>query len=133
VGDLIVTTLSNDYMPLLRYRIGDLVERRSDNNRVHGRARDGLRTPDGERVTTLQVDQCFAGANGIAHYQLRQTDNGDYRLRYVPDGNGAGAQDLRELVGRLENVLQSPDRIAVEATNLLVPAPSGKYRLTCRD
>ena len=27
VGDLIVTTLSNDYMPLLRYRIGDLAER----------------------------------------------------------------------------------------------------------
>ena len=24
VGDLVVTTLTNDYMPLLRYRIGDL-------------------------------------------------------------------------------------------------------------
>ncbi len=29
IGDLIVTTLSNDYMPLLRYRIGDLAERRA--------------------------------------------------------------------------------------------------------
>ena len=28
VGDLIVTTLTNNDMPLLRYRIGDLVERR---------------------------------------------------------------------------------------------------------
>ena len=27
VGELVVTTLSNDYMPLLRYRIGDLAQR----------------------------------------------------------------------------------------------------------
>ena len=27
VGHLVVTTLTNDYMPLVRYRIGDLVER----------------------------------------------------------------------------------------------------------
>ena len=27
IGDLVVTTLTNDYMPLLRYRIGDLAER----------------------------------------------------------------------------------------------------------
>ena len=27
IGDLVVTTLSNDFMPLLRYRIGDLAER----------------------------------------------------------------------------------------------------------
>ena len=27
VGDLVVTTLSNNYMPLIRYRIGDLAKR----------------------------------------------------------------------------------------------------------
>ena len=133
VGDLVVTTLSNDYMPLLRYRIGDLAERHGNNYIMHGRARDALRTPDDRRVTTWQVDQCFAGANGIAHYQLRQAENGNCLLRYVPDGNGPDAQDLRELTGRLENVLQSPGRIVAEVCDLLVPAPSGKYRLTCRD
>ncbi|HEX7471140.1 MAG TPA: hypothetical protein VF437_10470 [Verrucomicrobiae bacterium] len=133
VGDLVVTTLSNDYMPLLRYRIGDLVEQCGNNYIVHGRARDALRTPDDRRVTTWQVDNCFAGANGIAHYQLRQTESGDCVLRYVQDGNGPSAQNLRELISRLENVLHSPGRIVAEASDLLVPAPSGKYRLTCRD
>src|SRR5580692_8394114 len=47
VGDLAVTTLTNNYMPLLRYRIGDLVERRAmpyaTSYIVHGRARDAIR------------------------------------------------------------------------------------------
>src|SRR5208283_1850247 len=45
-GDLVVTTLTNDYMPLLRYRIGDLAQRRTqpygNHFVIHGRARDVL-------------------------------------------------------------------------------------------
>ena len=64
VGDLVVTTLTNDYMPLLRYRIGDLAERRAQpygtDFVIHGRIRDALRAGNGRRVTTWQVDQCFS-------------------------------------------------------------------------
>ena len=137
VGDLAVTTLSNDFMPLLRYRIGDLIERRGTtsaaNYIVHGRARDALRTPDDRRVTTWQVDQCFADVDGIAHYQLRQAENGDCALRYVPDAKAPTSEDLREVTGRLEKLLQTPNGITIESSNLLVPAPSGKFRLTCRE
>src|SRR5271170_29656 len=72
VGELVVTTLTNDYMPLLRYRIGDLVGQHlqpyGNHFTVHGRARDALMASDGQRVTTWEVDQCFVGANGITHY-----------------------------------------------------------------
>jgi len=65
IGDLVVTTLTNDYMPLLRYRIGDLAEQHvqpyGNHFTVHGRARDALTAADGRRVTTWQVDQCFIG------------------------------------------------------------------------
>jgi phenylacetate-CoA ligase len=136
VGDLVVTTLSNDYMPLLRYRIGDLVERRGSSSAptyvIHGRTRDALRAPDGRRVTTWQVDRCFAGTKGIAHYQLRQAENGDLRLRYVPDQAGPDAQAIRQLIARLESVLEAPGRIVAEAKDLLGPATSGKFRLTGR-
>ena len=92
VGELVVTTLTNDYMPLLRYRIGDLVEQHvqpyGNYFTVHGRARDALTSRDGARVTTWEVDQCFTKTNGIAHYELRQTENGDCFLRFVPDGSG---------------------------------------------
>ena len=81
IGDLVVTTLTNEVMPLVRYCIGDLVERcerpYATDYLVHGRARDSLLRRDGQRVTTLEVDRCFAEADGIAHYQLRQNEQGD--------------------------------------------------------
>ncbi len=133
VGELVVTTLTNDYMPLLRYRIGDLAQRRTQpygtDFVVHGRVRDALRAEDGRRVTTWQVDQCFAGATGFAHYQLRQ--DGGWVLRFVPDGPGPTEAELRNVTARIETLLGHRAGIAVEAMPVLLPEPSGKFRLTC--
>ncbi len=134
VGDLVVTTLSNHLMPLLRYRIGDLVERREHPYRsvyrVHGRARDTLRDNQAERVTTLDVDECFTGVSGIAHYQLRQQPEGSFLLRYIPERQSPSAADLNALLSKLKRVLQCPQEIAIEPVALLAPSPSGKFRLT---
>ena len=132
VGDLIVTTLSNDYMPLLRYRIGDLAERHERSYGtdyvVHGRVRDALRASDGRRVTTWQVDECFAGVSGLAHYQLRQSPSGEARLRYVPESTEMEAGRLREVCARLEALLKGP--VTAELVSTLIPEASGKFRLT---
>lgn len=134
VGELIVTTLSNDYMPLLRYRIGDLAQRieRSygTDYLVHGRSRDALIAADGRRMTTWQVDQCFADSSGIAHYQLRQSPNGECRLRYVPESHGLDSANLRVVVAQLEALLEYP--VTTEPIPTLLPEASGKFRLTCR-
>ncbi len=134
VGDLVVTTLTNDFMPLLRYRVGDLVERSEQpyvtHYLVHGRSRDILRRRDGRRVTTLDVDQCFAEVAGIAHYQLRQTADGDCRLQFIPDREEPGAEELKRVTEQFENLLQLENRIATEAVKILPPLPSGKFRLT---
>jgi phenylacetate-CoA ligase len=136
IGDLVVTTLTNDYMPLLRYRIGDLAERHvgpyGNHFTVHGRARDALAARDGRRVTTAQVDECFAEINGIVHYELRQTENGDCTLRFVPDGSGPTENELRHATSRLEALLQLSGELKTEALPVLIPAASGKFRLTCR-
>jgi phenylacetate-CoA ligase len=136
VGDLVVTTLTNDYMPLLRYRIGDLVEQHiqsyGNHFTVHGRARDALTSRDGQRVTTWEIDQCFAEINGIAHYELRQSENGDCVLRFVPDGIAPTENKLRRVTSQLEALLKSSAEIKTEAMPVLVPAASGKFRLTCR-
>jgi phenylacetate-CoA ligase len=137
IGHLVVTTLTNDYMPLVRYRIGDLVEpvHRSGNLAfvVHGRARDTLRDSAGRRITTWHVDQCFAEVDGLAHYELRQADDGCCRLRYVPDRERPSASALAGLKGGLESLLRLRCPLTVEAVETLVPAPSGKFRLTCRE
>lgn len=136
IGDLVVTTLTNDFMPLLRYRIGDLAKKQiqpyGNNFTVHGRARDALTARDGRRVTTWEVDQCFIETNGIAHYELRQSENGDCVLRFVPDGVAPTEEALRRATSRLENLLQLSGELKTEAMSVLVPAASGKFRLTCR-
>jgi len=136
IGDLVVTTLTNEIMPLVRYRIGDLVERREQpyatNYLVHGRARDALFRRDGRRVTTLEIDGCFSDATSIAHYQLRQNDAGDCDLQFIPDREIPSAEELKGLTGQIKNLLQLENKIVVRPVDKLPPLTSGKFRLTCR-
>jgi phenylacetate-CoA ligase len=134
IGHLVVTTLSNDYMPLLRYRIGDLVERHEHpygtNFTVHGRAGSALKSSDGRRVTTWDADQCFAGASGIAHYELRQDAEGNSTLCYVPEQISPSEKTLRNVISRLGELLNPRSEIKTQAMDVLLPAASGKFRLT---
>ena len=136
VGDLVVTTLTNEVMPLVRYRIGDLAERceqpYATNYLVHGRGRDVLGRRDGQRVTTLEVDRCFADLTGIAHYQLRQNVAGDCDLQFIPDHEPPSVEELKSLTQQIEDLLQLEKAIRVSAVEKLPPLTSGKFRLTCR-
>ena len=136
VGDLVVTTLTNEVMPLVRYRIGDLAERcerpYATDYLVHGRARDALLRCDGKRVTTLEADRCFADADGILHYQLRQNEKGDCDLQFIPDREPPAAETLARVTGRIGALLQLSNKIMVSAVDKLPPLTSGKFRLTCR-
>ena len=134
IGTLLVTTFSNDYMPLLRYRIGDFVQRNERSYGtdyvVHGRIRDALTAADGGRVTTWQVDQCFNGVSGIVHYQLRQSPTGEMRLRYIPESAPSETAGLSQVSVKLESLLQTT--VTTEPVTTLLPEASGKFRLTCR-
>ncbi|HWD93465.1 MAG TPA: hypothetical protein VG938_14075 [Verrucomicrobiae bacterium] len=134
IGGLAVTTFTNDLMPLVRYGIGDLVERHEEpyrtTYRVHGRSRDALRRSDSARVTTLDVDECFRETGGIAHYELRQLAAGGCKLRYIADGDGPTDEEMNRVVSKLKSLLAVRGRIAVGSAQLLPPTPSGKFRLT---
>jgi phenylacetate-CoA ligase len=133
IGELTVTTLTNEFMPLIRYHIGDLVERQvrpyHTNYVVQGRAADAFVAPDGRRVTTWQIDQCLADLPGIAHYQLCERAAGEWLLRFVPDGTPPTTAQTEELRRRLAQLLGGGDGLAVQQTDLLVPESSGKFRL----
>jgi len=132
IGELVVTTLTNEIMPLLRYQVGDLAQRAGENYLVHGRCRDALRRRDGRRVTTLEVDRCFEDVSGIAHYQLRQTEDGACDLQFIPDAVRMEAMALPRLTARLVNLLGHQNEIRAVAVEKLPPQTSGKFRLTCR-
>lgn len=132
VGELLITTLTNPYLPLLRYEIGDYVEHVADGYLVHGRKRDALRDAEGRIVTTRQVDATFAHVAGIAHYQLRQQPDGSAHLSLLPERAGdelVSAQAM--LKERLTLLLGAP--VTSASVTLLTPEDSGKFRLTVRE
>jgi phenylacetate-coenzyme A ligase PaaK-like adenylate-forming protein len=133
IGRLVVTTLTNDYMPLVRYRIGDLAAQHVQPYRttytLHGREGDAFHTPAGGRVTIWQIDQCFKGIGGIAHYQLVQPGASEFALRYVPDAKPPTAEELGELRRRLGDALGISDGLEFQPVDFLLPENSGKFRL----
>jgi phenylacetate-CoA ligase len=136
IGELVVSTLSNDYMPLLNYRIGDLVETRSNASGVgggrktyilHGRAPDTLKAPDGRRITTRDVDQCFVGGEGLVHYRLHEISPGSFVLNYISEGDGGTKISINTVVEKLEQLIQPPKKIEAVRTKFLLPESSGKF------
>lgn len=133
VGDLVVTTLSNDFMPLIRYGIGDLARQATTPEgqtvfELHGRGRDALRTPDGARVTVAQVDSALAPWTGLVHYQLRQQGENHYTLFYVPERAAAETRPPAEVRSHLAALLPQA-RMDFAAADHIPCEGSGKFRL----
>ena len=132
VGQLLVTTLTNPYLPLVRYEIGDYAERQGDTWQVHGRVRDALRSAEGRTLTTRMVDQTFADLLGVAHYQLRQSADGQAELTLVPETPGDELSAVRRTAeARLGALLGHP--VTSRTSPLIPPEDSGKFRLPVRE
>lgn len=133
IGRLIITTLDNPYMPLIRYDIGDLVRILPAESgsvwEIHGRCQDCLTDTRGRRITVRQVDLAMAGAPGVLHYQLRQRSATQFQLLLIPvnpDDPGDISSDLKN---RLGDLLGTQNGLAVEWIDFLLSESSGKFRL----
>ena len=82
-GEMIISSLHNDAMPLLRYEQGDRVTLEEEGRcscgsylprlrAIHGRLSDGLRTTDGENIPSSVICDQLERVFGIRGYQLIQ-------------------------------------------------------------
>jgi phenylacetate-coenzyme A ligase PaaK-like adenylate-forming protein len=133
IGRLVTTTFTNEYMPLLRYQLGDLASVREISGHehyfIHGREKDSLHLADGRRITTRDVDACFASVTGIIHYQLVQQSDEIFLLKYVADVSAPEKTVLTALKKRIEDLLDANGRVTLAQTDLILPEGSGKFRL----
>ncbi|HOX03799.1 MAG TPA: hypothetical protein P5555_16075 [Candidatus Paceibacterota bacterium] len=136
IGDLVVTTLWNPSMPLIRYSIGDLVSCQSgiggESYRVHGRARDALATAAGRRITVAHIDAQVSLAEGVIHYQLNQLGPDRFHLRWIPDDRADIPSTEQALRRHLSPLLENPRQLQIESIEAILGEPSGKFRLAAR-
>jgi phenylacetate-CoA ligase len=137
-GHLLVTDLSNYAMPLIRYRVGDVVTVSDDPcpcgrglpllGKVMGRDADYVVTPAGSLISGISLTENFAVlVGGVAQMQLVQEEVTFLRVRMVPDDTFTAAS--RGQIAKLVADTFGPKmRHEVELVDAIPQDPSGKYR-----
>lgn len=141
-GRLLVTTLGNTWVSLLRFDIGDLVQfaslpcpcGRADGltvARVLGRVRDLTFTTTGRAVPVDTLDRVVGGTAALVTYQLEQIRADEYCFHYV-SAPGFTAP-LEALDSGLRGLYGAEARITLREESTLPTEQSGKFRLarTC--
>jgi phenylacetate-coenzyme A ligase PaaK-like adenylate-forming protein len=136
LGSVVVTTLANEVMPLVRYATGDLAEpipaacdcllQEWPAFELHGREREAVYL-DGAFITTRQVDAIVGKLDGIDFYTCKQVAKDELELEVIPalDRTFNSSDVLTALSASLPSV-----RVRVTVVSRLEPAPSLKYPLT---
>lgn len=140
-GRVVVTSLTNHSMPLLRYAIGDLASWSSETcdcgrewpllEGVWGRVTDHIRGTNGAVVFGGWLRQLLYPEDWIGQYQWVQHAEDHIRLRLIPvDGAPQNGRE-RDLLARLEPVIREQlgagTQLEVDRVDEIPPSPSGKH------
>jgi phenylacetate-CoA ligase len=137
MGELVVTDLSNYYMPFIRYRTGDFAvstDRACDCGRglpllekIEGRSFDTIRTPEGKSVGGSFWTRLSRAVPGINRFQIEQKGLNGINFRIVP-----GPEWKIDFKSVLEEKIKANCGDNFNVTFLIVDdiplAPSGKSR-----
>lgn len=138
-GEILVTRLHAEAMPLLRYRLGDRVVIGPDDcpcramhtpvvRRIAGRVEDRIYTRDGRARNGSHLSSFLMPVAGIRQYQLVQRRIGQVELLLVPSG-GAEPSDVAARAEAALAAAVGEFDVSVTLTDTIVPGPNGKIRL----
>jgi phenylacetate-CoA ligase len=135
--EVVVTTLANDLMPLIRYRVGDLAEQGegpcscgrglSVLGSLIGRTADQLTNAGGERVHAFSLMLVLQRFDAIARYQLIQRTGGDVEL-LVQERRPLSSDELAAIRAALRGALGASTPARVSRVDSIPQDPSGKHR-----
>jgi phenylacetate-CoA ligase len=145
VGEVVVTSLTNYAMPLIRYRIGDMAvwaEEKCSCGRawpllktVIGRVSDTFITRDGTRVHGEYFTHLIYFRDWIQKFQFIQENYDLVTLLVVPSCEFEKAKqivehDYQDLLHKIQIVMGRSCRLEIKLVEDIPPSPSGKYRYT---
>jgi phenylacetate-CoA ligase len=147
VAQVLLTELYSPDVPLIRYRLGDVVVPSAEEpcpcgrglptlERVEGRTSQVIQLGSGRQVHSevfAYISDCFADLDPeIDGFRVRQKGDDDFMLQLVAPHTITS--DTREsLAGLVRRVLGGEVKIGVEQVEELPRDPSGKLRYFVRD
>jgi phenylacetate-coenzyme A ligase PaaK-like adenylate-forming protein len=138
MGRVLVTTLQNHLMPLIRYEIGDYAIA------VEGSCRCGRTLPlighvlgreinlfidgRGKRFVPWPLFRPLTAREWITQYQVVQSGLGRFAVRFVSDRD-LSTQDQAEIGKHFEEITRAPATIEFQRLEQIPRAPSGKFMM----
>ena len=136
LGEVVLTSLANVSVPLLRYRLGDVVGLLDGPCRCGsafprityplGRTRDLLRTPSGSGITAGPMTHVLRGRSWVARFQIIQEAYDELRLLVVAR-RPPEASEITAVQRDAQAYMREPMTIRVELVERIVQGP-GKFR-----
>ena len=140
VGDILVTSLNNYAMPLIRYRIGDrgrLSSRpcpcgRSGQilDRIAGRNVDAFRTADGTLIDGEYFTHLLYFRSWVTKFQVVQRNYSEIEFKVVGTRERCSQAEIDEIAEKARLLLGPQCAVSVRFVTDIEPSPSGKYRYT---
>jgi phenylacetate-CoA ligase len=134
---IIVTDLDNKAMPLIRYKVGDLIdemyEPKDDQkfqlsyfNKVLGRDSDIVVLPNGKKILPVNIvgGTLFRLIGGISKHKV--VWNGRELIFYFETGNDFNFERAQQLITK--EFIEYCVSIKIEVVEKLMPDKNGKYR-----
>ena len=136
-GRIVVTSLSNEVMPFIRYDIGDFgfirpnscpCGRSSRLLTVEGRSEDLFLTPSGEiRYSTIFRDKLDEYFEYFHKYQAIQSDLSSFTIKVVPT-NLFTRRLEKAIVAELLDILEYPAQVSFVCVDTLPSLSNGKFQ-----
>lgn len=136
-GNIIITSLTNYAMPLVRYKIGDrgcLLPTHDKLGqvlqRVSGRNVDTFKTEDGTLIDGEYFTHLLYYKNWVRKFQIIQNSYSKITVKIVKDSSEFEADELKEIEDKCKLVIGKNCSVKFEFVEDIFSASSGKYRYT---
>lgn len=136
MGRVLVTTLENRLMPLVRYAIGDYAVAEEGGcacgrtlpvlGRIIGRGINLFRAADGRSMSPWELVGPLKRTAAMRQFQLVQRAVDHFTVRFVADSD-LGDAALASIRAELARLMKSDLRVDFERQASISRAPSGKY------
>ena len=145
IGEIVITSLMNYSMPLIRYRIGDLGALDRDPcpcgrslpllSEISGRSLDSFVRADGTLVHGIRIRGFYRVMPWIKRFQVIQLTPMRVHVRLVDrdrltDPLTARRADLGTITAHIQAAMGEACEVTFEFVDEISPDPSGKYRAT---